>query len=387
MVHLCLKRPIYRRSRYASARSLSGSSTFSIDQPHIQILILGVSPVFWYAVTAKYGSRHVLLLSVLDSTACNIAGAKCTTYSGQMAARVVDALIISRLIGMGSGIVIDLCPPQRRAEKLGWWVVLTIMGTPCGPFIFGFVAQYCGVNWVFWIFAMINAVQMLAYLILGEETVQIRPGAAPASNNGRCRLLVNFFIPRRIDPTPFKVKDFISPILLARHPKILIPSIASAIVFCYARLSLSVEMPVYLGKKFRFGAQKTGIQFIYIIVGTIIGELLSGRLSDKLVSMVNKKRQHVSPAARLWFIYFGFATILAGLLAWGLPLQRRSAWTAAPRIGLVVVSIGNQMQSTILTAFAIDSYKEKSAEIGIFFNFIRLIYAFVSLKRTGSITS
>ncbi|KAJ5458759.1 Major facilitator superfamily domaingeneral substrate transporter [Penicillium sp. IBT 31633x] len=61
----------------------------------VQILLLGLSPLFWNPVTAVYGRYHVTLLSVLGSMVCNIGGAKCTSYGGQMATRALTAFLIS----------------------------------------------------------------------------------------------------------------------------------------------------------------------------------------------------------------------------------------------------------------------------------------------------
>jgi hypothetical protein len=45
------------------------------------------------------------------------------------------------------------------------------MGTPAGPFFRGFVVKYIGITWIFWIYAIINFAQFLAYLAIGAETL------------------------------------------------------------------------------------------------------------------------------------------------------------------------------------------------------------------------
>jgi hypothetical protein len=47
-------------------------------------------------------------------------------------------------------------------------------------------------------------------------------------------------------------------------------------------------------------------------------------------------------------------------------------------VGAGIASFGNQMQTTILTTFAVESKKERAAEVGIFVNICRQIYGFVS---------
>jgi hypothetical protein len=55
-------------------------------------------------------------------------------------------------------------------------------------------------------------------------------------------------------------------------------------------------------------------------------------------------------------------------------------WNVTPVIGAAIASFGNQIITTTLTTFAVDSYREKSADIGILVNFIRQTWGFVSLS-------
>lgn len=339
-----------------------------------QIVLLGVSPLLlWNTLTARYGRYHILLFSVLGSMVCNIGGARCTSFGAQMATRVLTAFIISPPIGIGSGIVAELCPPEKRGQKIGWWVLLTIIGTPFGPFFMGFVVQHAGVQWIFWVFAIMNFVQAVAYLLFGEETLYFREEHAASPTPTGLRSL----FPRKINPTPFTIRDALTPLLIARHYRILVPAIATGITFCYGNIMFVVEMPISFGEKFHFNAQQVGLQFISVIIGAVIGEQLSGPMSDYFLRTRQRSTGHSHPADRLWLAYIGFATTITGLLTWGFQLQKAETWNVTPCVGVAIGSFGNQIQSTILTAYAVDSHKEHSAAIGVLFNFVRLIYGFV----------
>jgi MFS family permease len=341
-----------------------------------QIVMLGVAPLFWNAIIAKYGRYHMLLYSVLGSMVCNIGGARCVTFGGQMATRVLMASIISPPLGIGSGVVTDLCSPDKSAQKLGWWTLMVVLGTPAGPFIMGFVVQHIGVQWIFWIFVILNFLQAVAYLLLGEETIYIDRGSE-GPGNSLCSGFFHFLLPRRIDARPFKIRDFASPFSLARYPKVLVPTLITAICFCYGNIVFIVEMPISSGEKFHFNAQQTGLQFIAVIIGAVIGEQLSGPMSDYFVRTINKRKGHGCPADRLWLSYIGFVTIIAGLLTWGFQLQKARSWNVTPGVGVAIASFGNQVQTTILIAYAVDNYREQSAAIGVLVNFTRLIKGFV----------
>lgn len=309
---------------------------------------------------------------------CNIGGARCTTYAGQMTTRALTAATISPPIGIGSGVVTELCSPDQRARKLGWWVLMTILGTPGGPLIMGFVVQHAGVQWIFWTYTIMNSLQAVAYLPFNEET---RYGLENDSHGSSTSGLGKFFkdlVPKRKDNRPVKAMDFLSPLMLVCEPRILIAALTTAITFCYGNIVFVVEMPISFGEKFRLNSQQTGLQFISVIVGCLIGEQLSGPMSDLFMKTLEKRRGHVIPANRLWLTYIGFLTIIVGLLVWGFQFQRAQTWTITPCVGVAIASFGNQIQSTTLTAYAVDSHKDKSAAIRVFFNVTRLVYGFVS---------
>jgi MFS family permease len=296
-----------------------------------------------------------------------------------MATRVITALSIAPPIGIGSGVVTELCPPEERAQKLGWWTLLTTVGIPAGPFIMGFVTQHLGVQWIFWIFSIINFAQLVAYLIFGAETVYLRDidDYKPQPQKTRSGLLGYLNLPRRIDRRPFTLHDFVGPLSLCRIPRIFIPTAAYAIIFCYANIAIVVEMPIAFGEKFNFSPQQIGLQFIAIIIGSLIGEQLSGPMSDRFLKFLNERKGHAIAADRLWLSYIGYATVFAGLLTWGFQLENVESWNVTPCIGAAIASFGNQVLTTTLISFAVDSYKEHSTEIGVLVNGCRQVYGFV----------
>jgi MFS family permease len=324
-------------------------------------------------VTSTYGRYNVCLISVLGSMACNIGGARCASYGAQMATRVLTAFLISPPSGIGSGVVIDLCEPDERGKKLGWWTLMITMGTPAGPFFMGFVVKHIGVQWIFWIFAIINFGQFVCYLALGDETVY-NPESEPKAT-GR----FGKFALRQISSQPLRLRDFSTPLAMTKHPRVLIAVCAHAIFFCYGNIALIVEMPIHFGEKFNFDAQQIGLQFIAIIIGCILGEQLSGPLSDWSLKRLRQSQGHACPADRLWLFYVAFATLTAGLLTWGFQLQKAVTWNVTPCVGAAIASFGNQMQTTILTTFAVESQRERPTDVGVFISMVRQVYGFVSL--------
>ncbi|KAK5313030.1 hypothetical protein LTR93_011097 [Exophiala xenobiotica] len=345
----------------------------------VQILFLGVFPLLWCPLASRYGRRPILLASVLGSFATNMGGAWCTSYGTQMTTRALTAICISPALGIGGAVATELFFAHERAQKLGWWTLMTTLGTPGGPFIMGFVVQHIGVRWIFWILAIINFCQFLRYLLLGGETLY--PSHSDAASSVPATKSPTL---RRIDRTPLSLSAFYSPLLLVTKASVIVPSCAYAVVFCYANIALLVETPVIFGEKFHLDAQQIGLQYIALIIGSVIGEQVSGPLSDFVQRRHRKHSQgnpqhRASPTRRLWFSYVGFLTVFIGLIVWGVRVQhaKEGVWNVTPLVGAAIAAFGNQVITTTLIAYAVDCYRDRSMDIAVLVNFVRQVWGFI----------
>lgn len=71
----------------------------------------------------------------------------------------------------------------------------------------------------------------------------------------------------RVSTKPFQRREFYESLLLLKHASITLPAFSYTIVFAFASILMTVEIPQIFGVKFGFNAQQLGLQFIGIIVG------------------------------------------------------------------------------------------------------------------------
>ncbi|QKX64687.1 uncharacterized protein TRUGW13939_11863 [Talaromyces rugulosus] len=132
-------------------------------------------------------------------------------------------------IGNGSGVVTELHEPEKRAQKFGWWTLTTI-GTPGGPSFMGFVIKHIGVQWIFWIFAIINFCQFLFYLAIGDETTHNPENELKSTGD------FSKIVPRQINSHPLRVRDIVALFSLAKYPRVMIVACAHTITFAMQTL-------------------------------------------------------------------------------------------------------------------------------------------------------
>ncbi|KAF2721830.1 MFS general substrate transporter [Polychaeton citri CBS 116435] len=297
----------------------------------MQIMVLGWSPLFWRPIANRYGRRPIWLISTIGSLLFNIGCAKSPTYNSMAICRAFGAFFISPAAAIGSGVVTETFFKKQRGNYIGIWTLLVTLGPPSGPFFMGFVAYHTGdYRWIYWILAIVNGVQFILYIFLGPETRYIRQDNKPRQSAFK----QEYVSIRRIDPEPMRFMEFLQPLALFKYGSIAIPTIAYSIVFGFTSVLLTVEIPQIFIPKFAFNPQQLGLQFLGMIIGSIIGEQLGGRLSDLWMNWRTKQLGGTRPAPefRLWLSYPAFVLVMVGLIVFGVRTDQlpKGHWDASP---------------------------------------------------------
>ncbi|KAJ5924419.1 Major facilitator superfamily domain general substrate transporter [Penicillium verhagenii] len=342
----------------------------------LQIAILGGAPLFWKPLSNRYGRRPIFLLSLILSLVCNIGCAKATTYASLAACRALVAFFISPASAIGSAVVMETTFKKDRARYMGIWTLMVTLGVPIGPLIFGFVTYRAGYGWIYWILAMINGGQFILYLFFGPETRYLGGGVENNESNWK----QEYITLRRIDPSPLTAYEFVRPLTMVRHPSIVIPACAYAMIFLFGSILATVEVPQLLQSKFDLNTEQLGLQFLGVIIGSLIGEQLGGVLSDRWMRFGEGRRQRKpDPEYRLWLSYFGFGLTMIGVIVFLVCTQTSPSghWNVTPIIGTGIGAVGNQLVTTVMITYAIDCFPQEAASIGVFITFVRQMWGFI----------
>lgn len=342
----------------------------------LQIAILGVAPLFWKPLSNRYGRRPIFLVSLICSLVCNIGCAKSPTYGSMAACRALVAFFISPAGAIGSVVVTESFFKRERARYMGVWTLMITLGVPVSPFLFGFVALRVNYRWIYYILAITNGVQLILYAFLGPETRYIRKGVDHAGSTVK----EEYFNFKRIDPAPFTVTDFLGPLMLFKSASAVIPTVAYSMIFLFASVMLTVEIPQLFGPKFHFNPQQLGLQFLGVIIGSIIGEQIGGFLSDWWMKFCTRRMGHpASPETRLWLSYPGMALTIVGTAIFLVQIENApmGKYNVTPVVGGAIAAAGNQIVTTVMVTYAVDTHPGESASIGVFITFVRQIWGFI----------
>ncbi|RDH36959.1 benzoate 4-monooxygenase cytochrome P450 [Aspergillus welwitschiae] len=341
------------------------------------IAILGGAPLFWMPLSNRYGRRPIFLLSLLCSLVANVGCAKSPSYATMGFCRALVAFFICPAAAIGSAVVAETFFKKDRARCMGVWAVMVTLGVPLAPLLFGFVTSRVGYRWIYWILAITNGVQFIIYSIFGQETLYIRGSAASHVSNPTLRQ--RFLHVKRIDPAPLEIWDFLRPLGMAIRPCIMIPAAAYAMIFLLGGILPSIEMPQLFPEMFGLDSEQVGLQFIAMIIGSLLGDQVGGFLSDRWMLYGQKKTQRpVAPEFRLWISYPGIILTIVGVVIFLVQLDHASSqWNITPLVGVTIAAVGNQIVTTVSFTYAVDCYRSEAASVGVFITLVRQTWGFI----------
>ncbi|KAJ5880480.1 uncharacterized protein N7473_011533 [Penicillium subrubescens] len=340
------------------------------------IAVLGGAPLFWRPLCNRFGRRPIFLISLSCALVGNIGCANSHSYGTMGLCRAITAFFISPAAAMGSAVVAETFFEKDRARCMGYWTLMVTLGVPVAPFLFGFMVMRVGYRWIYYVLAIVNGVQFLLYFFFGSESLYLRNENAPSQITSVKDSIFKF---RRIDPSPLRLWDFVQPLTYVAKPCVFIPACAYAMIFLWGSIALTIEIPQIFPEQFGFNTQQVGMQFLGVIIGSVIGEQVGGLISDRWMAQ-RQKKIGAPPAAeyRLWLSYIGHALTIVGVAVFAVQLGKAGdKWNITPIIGAAIAAGGNQIVTTINITYAVDCYRADAASVGVFITFVRQTWGFI----------
>ncbi|KAI8723718.1 MFS domain-containing protein [Fusarium sp. LHS14.1] len=362
----------------------------------VSIFLLGyaVGPLFLSPLSEIYG-RHII-----------ITGANaffCAWLIGCALAPSLDTLIFFRFMcglggsasqTVGGAIVADLFPVSERGKAMTLWMIGTMIGPSTAPVIGGFVAETIGWRWVNWITFIPATIIVIAIAILSCETnhqVLIRRKTRRLRKElNRPELRSCYIDPSAPDLTRRRIllNGLTRPIRLLFSSPIVF-GVSLYIAFSYGCLYLLFNtIPMVFQGSYNWSIGITGIVYLSLLIGYMVGLSVFSALSDKTVVRMTKANNGVyEPEMRLPdCIYFAFIFPIT-FFWYGWSADKAVHWIV-PVIGLVPFGIGIVGTWMPIQAYLIDAYAHYAASALAAFSVMRsVVAAFLPLAGPEMFTS
>ncbi|OTA54803.1 MFS general substrate transporter [Hypoxylon sp. EC38] len=344
-----------------------GNDDTIVGSMTVSIYLLGyvVGPVFIAPLSETYGRKPVL-------SAANTFF--CLWQIGCALAPNIETLVVSRFFNgvggagcltLGGSIIGDLFRPHRRGFAMGIWNIGPLIGPTIGPLLGGFLADSIGWRFEFWIVLAASTATTILIEILNKETshkvliqqktIRLRKelnrddlkSCYDDSNDGTNNKILLTSLLR-----PLK--------MLVMCPLVFFFSLYIAFVFGVVYL-LYTTIPTVFEETYGFDVKFTGLVYLSLGLGNVLGWLVCTFFSDKTVVKLAQSNGGVfEPEMRLT-ISISFGIFLPITLFWyGWSTFYVTHW-ASPVFSLIPYGFGIMGLFLPITTYLIDSYPTYAA--------------------------
>lgn len=349
----------------------------------VSIFLLGyaVGPLILSPLSELYG-RHIVITSASAFFCIWLIGcALAPSLSSLAFFRFLCGVGGSASQTVGGAIIGDLFSVHERGRALGIWMLGPILGPSLAPVIGGFVAETIGWRWANWITLIPAAFAVAAMAVFNRETnhrVLIeRKTAKMRKQLGRPELY-SCYAESDMAPSSKRaviLRGITRPLRMLFRSAILF-GISLYIAFAYGCLYLLFNtIPIVFQDQYGWSLGLTGVVYLALLIGYILGLVILFNMSDKTVVRMTKANGGVyEPEMRLPVCNY-FAWLLPISFFWyGWSSERGAPWVV-PVLGLVVFGVGFECIWLPSQAFVVDAYPKYSASALAAFSVMRSVVA------------
>lgn len=361
------------------------------------IIAVGIAPLVWTPLANVYGRRPIYLVSTLIGIVATVGSGVATSWAGLIVSRVFSGVGVGAAMALGAATVTDMFflhevgddsflasaittanVKSQRGTKMGIWTVFLTNGAHLAPVIGGYLAQKAGVRWCFYLPALVNSASFIVMVFALPETLFSRSEQSLARHKERTytEMLFSFRRNALLD-RKVHVMDVVRPFQMLKYPSISLTFIYYIVSFAFSSILPAVTVAIMFTKIYHFQTGAIGLMLgIPLLIGSMLGELLSGPFSDWVMYRYAKRHGgERKPEARLPASLGSMLLCPAGIIIYGVCLERQTHWMG-PVMGMAIASFGLQLVTTVSYTYCSDCYKPQSGEIGSIYNFGRQTFAF-----------
>lgn len=366
-----LSSTIYFPSLSALKKEFNTSDTLVDLTITVYMLILGIFPLIWGGMSDRFGRRRVFLISQIIYNSGNIGCALSRDINDLIGFRVLQGIGASATIVSGVGIIADIFEAEERGSKLALFFLGPLIGPVIGPIIGGALFDAYGWRSTFWCLTLFSSVLLISSIFLLDETL-------PVFNRQK--------FPIRITFKPFSISkggslfNPFSSLRFLRYPIVILTCLCIAITFgsfFIVESNISKALPEY----YNLTPTQTGLTFIPLCIGNILGNLLGGKISDLNYLRYQRKNPNIipPPEVRLYFLYSGSIIESIGLFTTAWFLESKSSIYII-LITTFFIGFGKTISQIASSNYLVDHFPESPASIAACFTAAQMVFTGVLMS-------
>lgn len=366
---------------------------------------LCIGGIFLIPFALKYGRRPVYILTLLLEMGVAIWSAKIQNVADLMCINIFSCLFGALCEILMLMTVADIFFVHQRGTMNTIYVWVLSIGSSLTPLAAGFVTIGQTWRWVWWWSTMFIGLLLVAMIFFYEETkydrATLRGISMPVLENGQTpataksdlesssktpneiyrtatELEIDSTIPRNtyrqklalLSPSEVPLRHYLRHtyqpfVVLWKIPAVLYMSILNGAMIASALMPITVYSTYMTIEPYNFGAAQIGLIGLPSFIGTLVGAMASGPLSDWMILYMAKRNNGIyEPEMRLWLI-LAFTPFLAlGTLMFGIGINNGIGWPFIA-VGLGISAFGGTPASALSLTYLTDAYTDVSRSRGL----------------------
>ena len=340
----------------------------------------------------KYGRRPVYILSMAAQTGLSVWLARIQNVADLMLTNILTCAVggLSEVLVQMTVADIYFVHQRGNANSIYYWCVMA--GTSLAPVPAGYITTSQGWRWVWWWMVILIGAGLVVFIFLYEETLffhaidRISQPGNPSSQTASEKEVetaahdeelqsafvhVDHSIPKKtywqrlapwtISSMPLRelAKKSYEPLaLLFTFPGIVYMALEYGFLTACTTVPITTYSIYMIDPPYNYGADEIGLIGIAMFVGSSIGAIIYGPLSDYWALYLSRRNGGVfEPEMRLWLPLAFCPLIPAGLFMFGIGLNNGSSWILVA-FGLAISSIGVVTASASALTYLTDAYTD-----------------------------
>ena len=235
---------------------------------------------------------------------------------------------------------------------MGIYTLSLITGGHIAPIAGGYIVKNTLTwNWCFYIPAIITAFMLPLFIFTVPETLYSHSAERVQRPYGSW--MENMTMRGRAHSSrSLKFIDFFRPIQMLMYPSVLLPTLYYAVSFGFGSILFIITSANIFLKVYKYKPYQTGVLLgVPLTVGSVIGELVAGGLSDWISEKRALARNGVrKPEDRLLALFPAIVLLPLGIIIEGVCLTHKSP-PIGTGFGIAIASFGLQIATTVVYTY------------------------------------
>ncbi|KAF2195068.1 MFS general substrate transporter [Zopfia rhizophila CBS 207.26] len=332
-------------------------------------LLQGMGNLFWVPCTIKFGRRPVYVASFTLYTACAAWAGGATSYSSELAARIIMGFASGAGETLAPLTISDIFFLHERGTIMALYTCALSAGVAGGIVLAGLITINLNWRYIYWVsVALIGASTVLVIFTFPETefprtTTMADIGDPDTSIKKRSWAQGLSLMPGNYTQESW-FKLFIRPIILLALPPVLWATLVMAVTIGFL-VAISSNFATAFETAYNFEPWQSGLCFISGIIGSLIAIFFGGHMSDMIADFLTKRNGGIrEPEMRLPALIISTITAPLALVLYGVGIGANLHWIAAT-IGLGLLNFSIVQATNVSLVYTIDAYRPIAGEITV----------------------